>query len=192
MSTQTIPKFGELSIKSSLDDENEHDADTPNGFSTIDLNGTQNDANSTQAMNESDLGYTSFGLALNENSKNAQNQSVFSEPNSPSKSLNSSSMPSTATNANLAAYLTSNLSSTTASSVLNTASEASTIFANKTISTIESFKQWSKTAYKCTKQIVSEKLGKSTRTVDPELEASIEVSLIKYKKKIEFLFFLKF
>ena len=36
-------------------------------------------------------------------------------------------------------------------------------------------KNWSINTYKCTKQLISEKLGKSSRTVDLELEAQIEV-----------------
>lgn len=44
--------------------------------------------------------------------------------------------------------------------------------------TIDKFKQWSRSAYKCTKQTIFEKLGKTTRTVDLELENQIEVSLV--------------
>lgn len=42
------------------------------------------------------------------------------------------------------------------------------------ISKIESIKNWGISTYKCTRQIMFEKLGKSTRTVDSELEAQIE------------------
>uniref|UniRef100_A0A8D8V8M0 Arfaptin-2 n=1 Tax=Cacopsylla melanoneura TaxID=428564 RepID=A0A8D8V8M0_9HEMI len=42
------------------------------------------------------------------------------------------------------------------------------------VSKIESIKNWSISTYKCTRQIMYEKLGKSTRTVDSELEAQIE------------------
>lgn len=41
-------------------------------------------------------------------------------------------------------------------------------------SKIDYLKQWSISTYKCTRQILSEKLGKGTRTVDIELEAQIE------------------
>lgn len=41
-------------------------------------------------------------------------------------------------------------------------------------SKIDSLKQWSISTYKCTRQILSERLGKGTRTVDIELEAQIE------------------
>ncbi len=44
--------------------------------------------------------------------------------------------------------------------------------------TIDKLKQWSRTTYKCTKQTIFEKLGKTTRTIDIEHEAQIEV-LIK-------------
>ena len=60
-------------------------------------------------------------------------------------------------------------------------------FAKKLVfvkNTLETIKQWSKSAYKCTKQIVSEKLGKTQRTIDPELEATIE-HLRDLKKKYE-------
>lgn len=39
---------------------------------------------------------------------------------------------------------------------------------------IDSFKNWSISTYKCTKQSILEKLGKSTRTVDSDLESQIE------------------
>ncbi|XP_068249928.1 arfaptin-2-like isoform X4 [Palaemon carinicauda] len=41
-------------------------------------------------------------------------------------------------------------------------------------SKMESIKTWSISTYKCTKQLISEKLGKSSRTVDSELEGQIE------------------
>lgn len=41
-------------------------------------------------------------------------------------------------------------------------------------SKMETIKTWSISTYKCTKQLLSEKLGKSSRTVDAELEAQIE------------------
>lgn len=44
----------------------------------------------------------------------------------------------------------------------------------KTSSRIENLKNWSISTYKCTKQLMFEKLGKSSRTVDAELEAQIE------------------
>ena len=39
---------------------------------------------------------------------------------------------------------------------------------------LESLKNWSISTYKCTKQLISEKLGKSTRTTDVEIESQIE------------------
>ncbi|XP_039288115.1 arfaptin-2 isoform X2 [Nilaparvata lugens] len=41
-------------------------------------------------------------------------------------------------------------------------------------SKIETIKNWSISTYKCTKQLMFEKLGKSSRTVDTELESQIE------------------
>ncbi|XP_072170958.1 arfaptin-2-like [Diadema setosum] len=40
---------------------------------------------------------------------------------------------------------------------------------------LDSFKNWSISTYKCTKQMMQEKLGKASRTVDLQLEAQIEV-----------------
>lgn len=54
----------------------------------------------------------------------------------------------------------------------------------KTVSTIENLKEWSKSAYKCTRQMVCEKLGKTSRTVDTELEIEIE-GLRDTRKKYE-------
>lgn len=39
----------------------------------------------------------------------------------------------------------------------------------------DKLKQWSRSTYKCTKQSIYEKLGKTTRTIDLELDAKIEV-----------------
>lgn len=41
-------------------------------------------------------------------------------------------------------------------------------------SKIDTIRQWSISTYKCTRQIISEKLGKTSRTVDTELEGQIE------------------
>jgi hypothetical protein len=38
----------------------------------------------------------------------------------------------------------------------------------------DKFKQWSRSTYKCTKQSIYEKLGKTTRTIDIELDTQIE------------------
>ncbi|CAF3235418.1 unnamed protein product [Rotaria socialis] len=40
--------------------------------------------------------------------------------------------------------------------------------------TIDKFKQWGLSTYKCTKQSIYEKLGKTTRTVDVEIDTQIE------------------
>lgn len=42
-------------------------------------------------------------------------------------------------------------------------------------SKLDAIRNWSVSTYKCTKQILYEKLGKSSRTVDTELEAQIEM-----------------
>ncbi|XP_046592819.1 arfaptin-2 isoform X2 [Neodiprion lecontei] len=49
-------------------------------------------------------------------------------------------------------------------------------------SKIESIRNWSISTYKCTKQLMYEKLGKTSRTVDSELEAQIEVLRDTQKK----------
>jgi hypothetical protein len=41
--------------------------------------------------------------------------------------------------------------------------------------TIDKLKQWGRSTYKCTKQTIYEKLGKTSRTVDVELDSQIEV-----------------
>jgi len=48
----------------------------------------------------------------------------------------------------------------------------------------ESFKLWGVKAFKCTKQLLAEKMGRGTRTVDLELEARVEV-LRDTKQKYE-------
>jgi hypothetical protein len=40
---------------------------------------------------------------------------------------------------------------------------------------LDKLKQWSLSTYKCTKQSIYEKLGKTTRTVDIEIDTQIEV-----------------
>jgi hypothetical protein len=40
---------------------------------------------------------------------------------------------------------------------------------------LENIKEWSINTFKCTKQLISEKLGKGSRTVDIELESQIEI-----------------
>ena len=41
--------------------------------------------------------------------------------------------------------------------------------------TIDKLKQWSRLTYKCTKQALFEKLGKTSRTVDVEVDSQVEV-----------------
>jgi len=45
---------------------------------------------------------------------------------------------------------------------------------NKQMTPIDAIKEWSLTTYKCTKQLVNEKLGKCQRTVDMSLETDID------------------
>ncbi|XP_066574566.1 arfaptin-1 isoform X1 [Amia ocellicauda] len=55
---------------------------------------------------------------------------------------------------------------------------------NPAIEKLELVRKWSINTYKCTKQILSEKLGRGSRTVDLELEAQIEI-LRDNKRKYE-------
>lgn len=54
-------------------------------------------------------------------------------------------------------------------------------------SKIDSIKHWSISTYKCTRQIMLEKLGKTTRTVDSELEGSIELLRETQRKYLSIL-----
>ena len=192
--------FGELALHGmeELDMGMENDS---HGFSTIDLNGGQTPKSSTSMEisnilnnmdhdnnnNVSGPSYTSFGEALSKNKATSRPASNFiyttnSNQTSPkrvtlSESNNSNDyLPArTLSSANTANGSTRALTPT---SMLSSASEVSNKLVTKTASTIESLKIWGKSAYKCTRQIVSEKLGKSSRTIDPELDVIIEVNLL--------------
>jgi hypothetical protein len=217
--SSTVAKFGELSIKPSsleLNDDddgvgggnlsNNESDDLQNGFSNIDLNGSNSPSIenfkqpsiNSNFTNNSSLGYTSFGeTLLNDNNNNTINNN----PNM--QMIKSATTQYKISNNNTTTTLTSNIDANTNSydgfrsmnestslpfstsfsngngmSMLSTASDASANLALKTVSTLELLKQWSVSAYKCTRQIVNEKLGKSNRTVDPELDASIDVILL--------------
>ncbi|CAL4102953.1 unnamed protein product, partial [Meganyctiphanes norvegica] len=55
-----------------------------------------------------------------------------------------------------------------------TSENGSAVVRSNSHSKMESIKTWSISTYKCTKQLISERLGKSSRTVDTELEGQIE------------------
>ncbi|XP_078068826.1 arfaptin-1 isoform X3 [Mustelus asterias] len=55
---------------------------------------------------------------------------------------------------------------------------------NIALEKLEQVKKWSISTYKCTRQVLSEKLGRGSRTVDLELESQIEI-LRDTKKKYE-------
>lgn len=178
-----------------------------NGFATIDLNGSNSPVDThkqpsikSNFTNNSSLGYTSFGEAIFEPGGGAHLPAKFSTAqykisnnNTVTTILNNNN--SSNINGNMDASnidgnyskmnsLPTSLSNASGISMLTTASDASSKLALKTVSTIEMMKCWTKSAYKCTKQIVNEKLGKTNRTVDPELDASIE-NLRELKKKYE-------
>ncbi|XP_037546221.1 arfaptin-1 [Nematolebias whitei] len=55
---------------------------------------------------------------------------------------------------------------------------------NPAMEKLDLVRKWSINTYKCTRQILSEKLGRGSRTVDPELEAQIE-QLRENKRKYQ-------
>lgn len=69
---------------------------------------------------------------------------------------------------------------------LNGSESSSTLFKNSA-SKIDTIKNWSISTYKCTRQLMMEKLGKSTRTVDSELEAQIEQLRDTQRKYLQIL-----
>lgn len=62
-----------------------------------------------------------------------------------------------------------------------------TTFLRSGASKIDTIKNWSISTYKCTRQLMLEKLGKSTRTVDSELEAQIEQLRDTQRKYLQIL-----
>lgn len=151
--TEKLEKFGELS---SIDDNSHGSNQFTNGFSTIDLNAGGHTPNSS---------YTSFGETIN--SYNQTNSSQLELTNN-----NSTNNPTTTSFSS-----TFNpLNSSPSVSMISSTSDASSRLSSRSILTFETLKQWGKSAYKCTRQIVSEKLGKSRRTIDPELDLIIEVN----------------
>ena len=152
-----ILKFSDLksdSFDKPQNDEQIHNSTAINGFLTIDLN---------NQLNEESLSTTA-------NSSISSGYTSFGQSTTPSTAVNQQTMsnspkqPQTEQSMDLTA--------------------AGTRLAVKTVNTIDNIKQWSKTAYKCTKQIIQEKMGKTSRTVDPELESEI-LRLRETKKKYE-------
>lgn len=197
--------FGELALRSPPESIDDIDSDNQNGFSTIDLDGVQtpktsdsmeineileNESNKPNSI-KVDTSYTSFGEALsslpNNGSKLASKVCEVSKASSPKQLPTSESITSNdfVHVKSAAGYPGSTNGSTVSpTSMLSSASDVSAKLATKTASTIESFRLWGKSAYKCTRQIVSEKLGKSSRTIDPELDVMID-NLRETKKKYE-------
>ncbi|CAF0792894.1 unnamed protein product [Adineta steineri] len=95
----------------------------------------------------------------------SHNQSFASQQISSSKSFSSNTMP------NISSIGTDRRISIPDMSRLSASSAAAVAAVGPTIN---KFKQWSRTTYKCTKQSIYEKLGKTTRTVDVELDAQVE------------------
>lgn len=60
-------------------------------------------------------------------------------------------------------------------------------FLKNSVSKIDTLKNWSISTYKCTRQLMLEKLGKSARTVDSELEAQIEQLRETQRKYLQIL-----
>lgn len=170
-----------LAKASSIDDEIAHSGGSDsftNGFSTIDLN-----AGGSQSPNLNSSSYTSFGEPVIHHA-NQTSQSEYALNNTNTSSFNTSSQQSFSSPS-----FNAQRNSSPTNSMMSSASDLSNRLASRTISTFETFRQWSKSAYKCTRQIVSEKLGKSSRTVDPELDLIIE-NLRENRRKYEQLLFL--
>ncbi|KAJ4929657.1 hypothetical protein JOQ06_018680 [Pogonophryne albipinna] len=72
----------------------------------------------------------------------------------------------------------------TAEGIISTSSIKEEASRGVAVEKIETVKKWSLNTYKCTKQMISERFGRGSRTVDLELEAQIEV-LRDTKKKYE-------
>ena len=82
-------------------------------------------------------------------------------------------LPNNNNNANNVASQSDSLS--TGGDQLLTGLNSNNEFKSATVAKIEHIRNWSISTYKCTKQIISEKLGKSSRTVDTELESQIDL-----------------
>lgn len=156
--TEKLEKFGELS---SIDDNSHGTNQFTNGFSTIDLNA---------GVQTPDSSYTSFGETINHFSYNQTNSSQLELTNN-----NSTNNPTTTSSTSFGSTFNP-LNSSPSVSMISSTSDASSRLSSRSILTFETLKQWGKSAYKCTRQIVSEKLGKSRRTIDPELDLIIEVN----------------
>lgn len=130
------------------------DMNSPSGFSTIDLNSQPSLFDYNKKIGVSSSEYTSFDHPFN---------GISAKPVANGSAANSSN---------------------TIQSFTSTATDTTNKLATKTVNTIETIKQWSKSAYKCTKQIINEKLGKTSRTIDAELESDIE-RLRDTKRKLE-------
>lgn len=162
-----------LAKTSSIDEDNSGSDSFANGFATIDLNTGGSGGVHSPSFNNSS--YTSFGEHLQSNTNSNQtSQSDYALNNTNTTSPNH--QPNNLTSS-FSSSFNGQRNSSPSVSMMSSASDMSSKLASRTISTFETFKQWSKSAYKCTRQIVSEKLGKSSRTVDPELDLVIEVNL---------------
>jgi DNA-binding transcriptional regulator GbsR (MarR family) len=58
---------------------------------------------------------------------------------------------------------------------------------NNAVAKMDNFKKWSISTYKCTRQLLSEKFGKGSRTVDEELESQVAVLKETQKKYLNIL-----
>lgn len=155
-----------------------------NGFSNIDLNGSGQVQQYESNGRTSSAEYISFGESIgSQHPMTTRSTTMPFVPTTTSLNVNgdahtvngSSAFKSSSFTNGANNILVTGTDGSNTSSMLATATEASTRFALKTATTLGSLKQWSKSAYKCTRQLVSEKMGKTTKTVDPEVEAQIEV-----------------
>lgn len=204
--TTTGSSFGELKLRSTspppLDESSpsemedsassmsHHVTKTTNEdehLTTIDLNGTGAPQSANSGGVNTSTSYTSFEGATTTSVTNPSPPPLVSARStiyastvaalSPSSSSNSSSIAPPSSSSNVSSP-TSSPSGSGNNGLMATAGEVSARLAERTAHTLEHIRLWSKSAYKCTRQIVSEKLGKTGRTLDPEIELAAEVPIL--------------
>ena len=135
-----------------------------NQFSSIDLDQQINASPPSVSSEEQHSSYVSLSDAV----------TLRTEP--PSSSNHLSRVPPSSSHELSPNYSTGSTASVPSDRRL-TMPDMSKLTVSSVAPTIDKFKQWSRSAYKCTKQTIYEKLGKTTRTVDVELDTQIEVGL---------------
>lgn len=138
-----------------------------NNFSNIDLD-AQPSSPEQQQQQQQHSSYVSLSDAATFRTESPITSSV-------SQDLSSNTNPNTTSTLNDRKISIPDMSKISASSAAAVAAVAPTI---------DKLKQWGRSTYKCTKQSIYEKLGKTTRTVDVELDTQIE-QLRETKRRYE-------